>query len=458
MKDIVIPLNIQFLLFMLVFLISVFSVGYFVLGFCTKLKKVNRIIYGIIFIAGCVILQFLPEDAKSVSASIVFIGIPVLTASFIINFINARWHGGSRPQGLSVKAAVDELPAGICCYYPDGQIKLINKTMSRICSGFIGRGISNGETIEKFLEEKTEEVEESVHIAGLPDGHVYNFTEKEIQLEGTETEPSAYGTIKEIIATDVTEEYSLVCELVEKNKRLAEMNLKLKNLFEETKKTAIEKEVLNAKTKVHDDLGRISLMARRYLKAEKKDPEEFRKTVEEFKKQIYMFSHADPDEWRRDYEYVFTQARLLDMEIVINGELPKGGKRESLAVSAISCALLNSARHAGADKIYVDISTQMSTNEMQMFSGHTVERNGEIADEWAEQDEQGKVGVNENSTQMRNSTKENRICITIRDNGTAPAGNIEEKGGLKNLRCELESEGGELYVENVNGVVLKCVL
>jgi len=101
------------------------------------------------------------------------------------------------------------------------------------------------------------------------------------------------------------------------------------------------------------------------------------------------------------------------MKLEVHGKIPQGERSRRLAVSALNCAILNSARHAGADRISVrcekvtDIVTGVEYYEM-----------------------------------------------SISDNVNFQVEKVEEKGGLKSLRNELETEGGSLIIRVGQGVAL----
>ena len=92
---------------------------------------------------------------------------------------------------------------------------------------------------------------------------------------------------------------------------------------------------------------------------------------------------------------------------------PSRAMRSSVAVSALNCAILNSARHAGADQINVKCER--------------------VRDE---------------------ATGLEFYDMSISDNVNFQVEKVEEKGGLKSLRNELEAEGGSLIIRVGQGVGL----
>ena len=122
-----------------------------------------------------------------------------------------------------------------------------------------------------------------------------------------------------------------------------------------------------------------------------------------------------PDEWRRDYGFVFRTAKQLGMNLKVQGKIPQEERSRKLAVSALNCAILNSARHAGADQINV--------------------RFDRIRDE---------------------ASGREYYEMSISDNVNFQVEKVEEKGGLKSLRNEIEAEGGSLIIRVGRGVKLNA--
>ena len=120
-----------------------------------------------------------------------------------------------------------------------------------------------------------------------------------------------------------------------------------------------------------------------------------------------------PDEWRRDYGFVFRTAKQLGMKLNVQGKIPQEARSRKLAVSALNCAILNSARHAGADQINVKFD--------------------KVRDEAFGKD---------------------FYEMSISDNVNFQVEKVEEKGGLKSLRNEIEAEGGTLIIRVGQGVSL----
>ena len=295
--------------------------------------------------------------------------------------------------------------------------------MQHISSDITGIGILNGEKLWRCIEEKSVKTDVSDGLVILTsDSKVWNVRRSEIEAEG--------NRINEIVALDVTEQYELRRELEERNERLNSVNERLRIFSRDMSRLTAEKELLDAKIKVHDDLGRSLLAFRAYLTAEpsKRDRSKllplWRYVISVMKKET-----APSEEW----DAIEKTAESLHIQIEINGDLPAGladlpvsGEVRSAIMAAIRECLTNTARHARGDRLFVLIKCG------------------------AEQ------GADHASTSGSSSASGTAPCddaphgirIEITNNGRAPLVPIQEAGGLSNLRHMVEREGGIMTIES----------
>ena len=401
----ILPTGVSVLLFALCFYIAAVCAAFFIQSLWMKRTVRYRLIYLALSLAACSLLGFFKDGVETVPFAVTMYAVPALMIAFFATRLLDRESANTKIGPESVKECVDRLPIGICCYFEGGQVKLVNDLMSRLSLELTGKKLNDGEQFLKKLRTLSIADEDSALLIRTVTGRYYSFKESEADLDGR--------TLREITATDVTREYSLTAELKEKEEQVSALNVKLKELAEESLKTAVEKEVLNAKIRVHDDLGRVILLARRCLNDREGNILSLEKTSEEVRKQAILMLNESPDEWRRDYGYVFRTAKQLGMRFKVQGRIPQEERSKRLAVSALYCAILNSARHAGADLITV--------------------RCEKVKDE---------------------ASGLEFYDMVIGDNVNFQVGKVEEKGGLKSLRNELEAEGGSLIIRVGQGVDL----
>ena len=338
---------------------------------------------------------------KDVPWIMVALVIVVIFAAEVLCLVAVNRAGRDKLSPGSVKESLDALPDGVCFFSEDGRILLSNRRMQHISSDITGIGILNGEKLWRCIEEKSVKTDVSDGLVILTsDSKVWNVRRSEIEAEG--------NRINEIVALDVTEQYELRRELEERNERLNSVNERLRIFSRDMSRLTAEKELLDAKIKVHDDLGRSLLAFRAYLTAEpsKRDRSKllplWRYVISVMKKET-----APSEEW----DAIEKTAESLHIQIEINGDLPAGladlpvsGEVRSAIMAAIRECLTNTARHARGDRLFVLI----------------------------------KCGAD----------APHGIRIEITNNGRAPLVPIQEAGGLSNLRHMVERAGGIMTIES----------
>lgn len=169
---------------------------------------------------------------------------------------------------------------------------------------------------------------------------------------------------------------------------------------------SLEKEVLAAKTGIHDSLGRCLLLTKAYLTGKKIMTRE--EILYEWDHIVKEMSAAPPYDKPKaiagDTSYFISQAESMGVDIKLSGEIPDDRDIKRVLDTALTVHITNVLRHAGGSKVYVDIKEDPGSY---------------------------------------------RISFT--NNGEHPRGEITEKGGLKNLRqlvCEI---GGTMEIEWLTG-------
>ena len=360
---------------------------------------------------------------KDVPWIIVALVMVVIFAAEVLCLVEVDRAGRDKLSPGSVKESLDALPDGVCFFSEDGRILLSNRRMQHISSDITGIGILNGEKLWRCIEEKSVKTDVSDGLVIFTsDSKVWNVRRSEIEAEG--------NRINEIVALDVTEQYELRRELEERNERLNSVNERLRIFSRDMSRLTAEKELLDAKIKVHDDLGRSLLAFRAYLTAEpsKRDRSKllplWRYVISVMKKET-----APSEEW----DAIEKTAESLHIQIEINGDLPAGladlpvsGAARSAIMAAIRECLTNTARHAGGDRLFVLIKCG-------------VEQGADHASTSGNPSASGTAPCDDAPHGIR---------IEITNNGRAPLVPIQEAGGLSNLRHMVERAGGIMTIES----------
>ena len=297
-------------------------------------------------------------------------------------------------SSASVKEGFDLLPVGCCYSYPSGLPKLVNQTMDRISKLLTGGSVADAEKFWQLLKsgKLSGTIDDGDYpILRLGDGSVFSFWRDEIRTED--------GLFYELIAVDVTEEYRLTRELEEKQREAKIQNSRLKALIDTIEYVTMSRELLQIKTALHDNLGQRLLYARRYLLAP--DSVDRTEMLKVWNDNLRHLQHEGPEDWQLPYYVIGKQAEKLGIDLTIEGKLPTEEHLLTVTDAAISAHIINVLRHAGGTRVLIRITETPGTYTMRFTN-----------------------------------------------DGRPPKGEIREKGGLSNLRREVEAAGGTMAVKS----------
>lgn len=284
---------------------------------------------------------------------------------------------------ISVKQAVDKIPFGVCYYNNQGRILLINQTMSKLCEEIIGEPVQNGiRTFEKILSMGS--------VIHMPDDREISVQSKKCIIDSEEVEL--------VTAFDITEEYKKTNILMQKEEELKELNKKLLSYNREMVSVIALREVLNAKVKIHDELGSSLLATKKYL-LQGGTTEERMRLIDSLRKNVRFLRQESEEVTYDEYEMIMNTASDIGMQIDINGELPDDECNRHIVATAMHECLTNTIRHAGGDTLYVEVMN-----------------------------------------------KPESYVLVYTNNGVVPDAPISEKGGLNSLRDLVEQAGGTMQI------------
>lgn len=305
---------------------------------------------------------------------------------------------------MSIRNAVDVLPAGLCYALPNGLSLLVNEKMEELVEKILGDACLDAKTIWERLEKgqgKGLLRAGTECIYQLPDGKIFGFHREKIVLEE--------GTVMLIRATDVTREYSLAEELSEKQKKAKNMNVRLKSLMSTIEYVTMSRELLNLKVALHDNLGRSLLTARRFLlNPQSVEPKEL---LDLWRVNMQHLIGESPEEWQIPYYIARKEASSLGIDLQVVGNLPEEDKWMPLIDQAISAHVINVLRHADGKTAMVLIEE-----------------------------------------------KESEYRLSFTNDGRPPQGEIQMTGGLGNLKRKVEETGGRMEISSAPRFEMRLTL
>ncbi len=292
----------------------------------------------------------------------------------------------------AIKESFDQLPTAVCFFDNLGGIVLCNRQMYRLSQYLFQSDM-------QYLGEV------KISLASPPDGVVrlsdmadtYRFPDKTVwQFEWTKV-TDRYGEVyTQLTAADITELHRALVQLADDNRKLEEDAKKLRELSENVEAVAREKELLAAKSAMHDSLAACITVTKQYLAGDLGEVDAGM-VLQEWGKSIAFREAA----LLSAKEKLFHDAKSSGVMVRMKGEEPKGSAADLMYVAMQVC-LNNAIQYAQATELEINI--------------------------WNNAD---------------------NYMVMIGNNGKQPEQTIMEGGGLTNLRHRIEAAGGTMVVQSL---------
>lgn len=314
-----------------------------------------------------------------------------IEAVFFIN--DMKWRR-SHLSYNSIKESLDNMPYGICCYYESGMPRLVNLEMHLISEQLFGEKVTNAATFWAQINAETsglgaERMKDYSNPTWiLESGRVLSFIREKIPYENS--------FLYEILATDITEEYEKTRQLAIDNERMRIVTEKLKEYSKNVTKLTIEKEVLDTKVRVHSELGQTLVATRRYLVAQDIDETVL---LDMWNKNIKLLKRESNNVPSDDYEILQVNAKQLGISLTMSEELPENQEIKEMIIEAGNECITNAYKYAESKALVLNVNQE-----------------------------------------------ESHVILRIWNEGDVPEEEIKEKGGLCNLRKEIENKGGTMEI------------
>ena len=237
---------------------------------------------------------------------------------------------------VSIKESCDHLPSALCFAWENGLPCLKNLKMDELSHLLTGEALLNANVFWKAVEPQP--------IVTLENGQTWSFERVRMEMNGK--------IVYQITGTNITEEARLRRELEEDNLRLNAMNRRLRQYGQDVQEATREKEILRAKTRVHDEIGRALLQTRQLLAGTQGDTES---VCAAWRQNVRLLLGKYADEQRADaFEQLSRAAQAIGVTIERSGVFPEDGTEAAqLAEAAAHECLTNLVRHAGGTRLEI---------------------------------------------------------------------------------------------------------
>lgn len=344
----------------------------------------------------------------SMSIYTINIIILILTIISIIGVVMLGIWRKNNISPMSVKDSLDKMPMGICFFNDSGLPLLTNLKIDDLSNELFGQNLLNG---QKFWEQLSKgEVNSSCIVLQSGINPIIKHPNGDIISYKCYTHTIRKNKVYEILCTDISEKYYLSLSLESKNKALREMNNRLVEYGNNIMTYTRDKEVLNAKIRIHDDMGKLLLLTRKKLKEElttsKKD-----KMLQEWKNMMLIFGTIQEDNKETEIDELIVAGKNIGVTIFYENNI-ESEKYDFIIFKAMHEALINVVKHAKGNELYFTVN--------QDFSGD--------------------------------------VIIEIKNNGIQPVSKIKEGGGLSSLRSLIEKRNGHMVVNSMPEFKLTIIM
>ncbi|MCR5510298.1 MAG: hypothetical protein K6F54_05050 [Lachnospiraceae bacterium] len=309
-------------------------------------------------------------------------------------------------SAMSVKEAFDSIPAGLYFETGDGLPVLTNDSLKEYSHELTDRPLAGYEAFMRLLgdNDRLDIIRGGDEpIVLTRSGKVYGVIRNDIEIAGKR--------IREITVSDLSSEYELTRKLEERQKRAGQQNTRLKALLGTIEYVIMNRELLQLKAALHDNIGQSILIARRFLL--EPGAVDRQQMLSFWRSNIKHLLNGKPEEWELPYYVIAKEADKLGIRMQIIGQLPDEERYIKAVDSAISVHLGNTLKHTDAASVTIRIEDT-----------------------------------------------EDRYIISFYNEGSVIREEITEKGGLKNLRREIEEVGGSMELASgpETGYIFRAIL
>ena len=284
----------------------------------------------------------------------------------------------------SVKQAMDLMPVGIGFGEPDGAVCFRNLVMDHLSVALTGKLFTDWNAFRAAAGGDQVSVE----------GKVWHLRSRE----------TPGSVLTQVTATDITGQAGILSDLQAKNRKLRDIQMRLKIYSRQAEQIIIAQELLTARMTVHDALGSVLLESRHAMNAPGTIDEEL--LLQALKNaNTYLMREFEGDDTAVDpLTEAVGIARAIGVKVELTGLPPAEEQPRKIFAAAIRECAANAVKHAEGDCLTAD-------------------------------------------AQRRGA----EYIFTLCTNGRPPSAPIREAGGLLSLRTLAENHHGTMHIDLSSG-------
>lgn len=280
------------------------------------------------------------------------------------NYKNIHRRNSGTITAHTISDAIQSLPYGVLVY-EEGSIHLINNLMIDLGAQIQGDLFSSPETLWEDIINHAQAIDPIISEFGndplvrLKD-KIWRFYKIEHQKDGQ--------IYYEIYALDTTFLYQTLLDIEKETHILKTQSKSLKLLIKDLFITHKQEEVLNYKIKIHNNMGEAILRSQKVLK----DNEDIKEELKRWDILLNRLSHSFSDQLEKStYEVLNDLIKAgedIGCRLHIKGEYPDGKDYADTFYEIIRESMINAKKHADAKNVYVAIESADNETEILIYN------------------------------------------------------------------------------------------
>ena len=289
------------------------------------------------------LLPFWKYANETLSAVFIVIGVVYLFAKSLTILLNSLTKLKSNINYYSLKEALDGLKTAVM-FESEFNVVYENLAMKTLLEKLnIKQNQSSFEIWQSLKSRENFKIIDEQNILVFLDKKVYSFS----MIKQSKTQ---------IYAFDITKEYLTTTEIENKQNELKTKQSEILQMIENLDEIEKQREVLSLKSKLHDIIGQRLFILHHILDVIDEKTFDLNSVKGLLKTMLDEIDNEDISEAQNLQNSIVTAFEMIGFNIEISGEIPKETPKAKALVKIIRECATNAIRHANATKLFVNIS------------------------------------------------------------------------------------------------------
>lgn len=289
------------------------------------------------------LLPFWKYANETLSAVFIVIGVVYLFAKSLTILLNSLTKLKSNINYYSLKEALDGLKTAVM-FESEFNVVYENLAMKTLLEKLnIKQNQSSFEIWQSLKSRENFKIIDEQNILVFLDKKVYSFS----MIKQSKTQ---------IYAFDITKEYLTTTEIENKQNELKTKQTEILQMIENLDEIERQREVLSLKSKLHDIIGQRLFILHHILDVIDEKTFDLNSVKSLLKTMLDEIDNEDISEAQNLQNSIVTAFEMIGFNIEISGEIPKETPKAKALVKIIRECATNAIRHANTTKLFVNIS------------------------------------------------------------------------------------------------------